>query len=169
MSVFGVIFHNLLGFDLLILLTAAVNGWVCYRARREAMALYGMMHQTKYMPAWRGDAEGLAESLRGVDEEHVTALRDRSERLYSIFINLTAIFPLLGILGTVVSLLPMVANLADMQQNFFAALTSTFWGLVFAIAFKLLDGFLLASVIDDNARSVELYLSRSPEREAALR
>ena len=169
MSVLGVIFHNLLGFDLMILLAAAANGVVCHLARREAMGLYNTMHQTKYMPAWRGDAEGMAESLRAVDEEKLIAQRDRSERLYSIFVNLTAIFPLLGILGTVVSLLPMVANLADMQQNFFAALTSTFWGLVFAIVFKLLDGFLLSSVIEDNARSVELYLSRSPEREAALR
>lgn len=168
MNVFAVIAKNLLGFDLLILLAAALNGWVCYMARRESLRLYRTMHQSKYMPAWRADPAGLAESLRGADEEAVVTMRDRSERLYSIFINLTAIFPLLGILGTVVSLLPMVANLSDMQQNFFAALTSTFWGLVFAIVFKLLDGFLLASVIEDNARSVELYLARTPE-EASLR
>ena len=169
MSVLGVIGKNLLGFDLVILLAAAANGAVCHAARQEALRLYRTMHQSKYMPSWRADPEGLAESLRGADEEAVIAMRDRSVRLYSIFINLTAIFPLLGILGTVVSLLPMVANLADMQQNFFAALTSTFWGLVFAIVFKLLDGFLLSAVIEDNDRSVELYLSRAPEREAERR
>ena len=91
-------------------------------------------------------------------------LRKRSEGLYSIFANVTAIFPLLGILGTVVSLLPMVADMADMQQNFFAALTSTFWGLVFSIIFKLLDGFL-TSRIEDNDKNVTLLL----ERRAALR
>ena len=166
MSVFKVIFGNLLGFDMLILLAAAVNGAVCYAARREALRLYNTMHQTKYVPSWRAAPGAAAESLRAVDEEVVISMRNRSERLYSIFINITGVFPLLGILGTVVSLLPMVANLADMQQNFFAALTSTFWGLVFAIVFKLLDGFLLSAVIEDNDKSVTLFLARTPEREA---
>ena len=87
------------------------------------------------------------------------AMRKRSESLYSVFVNVTAIFPLLGILGTVVSLLPMVADMADMQTNFFAALTSTFWGLVFAILFKLLDGFLSARM-EDNDKAVDLLLQR---------
>ena len=52
-----------------------------------------------------------------------------------------------------------VENLADMQQNFFAALTSTFWGLVFAIIFKLLDGFL-SSRMEDNDKAVDLLLER---------
>ena len=159
MSVFKVIFGNLLGFDMLILLAAAVNGAVCYAARREALRLYNTMHQTKYVPSWRAAPGAAAESLRAVDEEVVISMRNRSERLYSIFINITGVFPLLGILGTVVSLLPMVANLADMQQNFFAALTSTFWGLVFAIVFKLLDGFL-SSKMDDNDKSVTMLLER---------
>ena len=58
-----------------------------------------------------------------------------------------------------VSLLPMVAELTDLQQNFFAALTSTFWGLVFAIIFKLLDGFLSAR-LEDNDKNVNLLLER---------
>ena len=94
-----------------------------------------------------------------MDEERIVSMRKRSEDLYSLFANITSIFPLLGILGTVVSLLPMVSNLSDMQTNFFAALTSTFWGLVFANLFKFLDGFL-ASRMDDNSRSVELLLAR---------
>ena len=66
----------------------------------------------------------------------------------------------------------MVEKLSDMQQNFFAALTSTFWGLVFAIVFKLLDGIVLSAKVDDNEKSVALFLDRAPERqeeqEAAL-
>ncbi len=173
MSLLPVFWDGLKGFDWIILLAAAANGVVCHTARREALKLYNTMHQSKYVPSWRGSAAHLADSVRAVDEEAVISMRNRSERLYSIFINITAVFPLLGILGTVVSLLPMVANLADMQQNFFAALTSTFWGLVFAILFKLLDGFLLSAVIEDNDKSVTLFLNRAPEqkeesREAAL-
>ena len=173
MSVMRIVFSNFTWVDALIILLAAGNAVVFALARRETLGLYNTMHQSKYVPSWRGRAAHLADSVRAVDEEGVIAMRNRSERLYSIFINITAVFPLLGILGTVVSLLPMVANLADMQQNFFAALTSTFWGLVFAILFKLLDGFLLSAVIEDNDKSVALFLSRAPEqkeeeREAAL-
>ena len=46
-----------------------------------------------------------------------------------------------------------------MQTNFFAALTSTFWGLVFAIVFKFLDGFLSARM-EDNDKAVDLLLQR---------
>ena len=91
-------------------------------------------------------------------------LRKRSTGLYSIFVNITAIFPLLGILGTVISLIPMVSDMANMQNNFFAALTSTFWGLVFAIVFKLLDS-LLSSRIEDNDKNVTLLLERKSEEE----
>ena len=169
MSVFSVIWKNLLGFDLIIFLAAVANG-VCYSfTRRFTDQLYRKLHMVVFIPSHREDPETVARAVREVDEEEIVALRKRSESLYSIFINVTAIFPLLGILGTVVSLLPMVADMADMQQNFFAALTSTFWGLVFAIVFKLLDGFL-ASRIEDNDKNVALLLERRDlSREAALR
>ena len=169
MSVFSVIWKNLLGFDLIIFLAAVANG-VCYSfTRRFTDQLYRKLHMVVFIPSHREDPEAVARAVREVDEEEIVALRKRSESLYSIFINVTAIFPLLGILGTVVSLLPMVADMADMQQNFFAALTSTFWGLVFAIVFKLLDGFL-ASRIEDNDKNVALLLERRDlSREAALR
>lgn len=168
MSVAGVIVHNLLGFDMIILIVALLNGAVYYYARRTANQLYNTLHLRIFVPSRRGAPETLAETIRAADEEEVVSLRKLSESLYSIFANITAIFPLLGILGTVVSLLPMVADLADMQQNFFAALTSTFWGLVFAILFKLLDGFLV-SRIEDNDKSVALFLERCDrEREVML-
>ena len=169
MSVFSVIWKNLLGFDLLSFIAAVANG-VCYSfTRRFTDQLYRKLHMVVFIPSHREDPEAVARAVREVDEEEIVALRKRSESLYSIFINVTAIFPLLGILGTVVSLLPMVADMADMQQNFFAALTSTFWGLVFAIVFKLLDGFL-ASRIEDNDKNVALLLERRDlSREAALR
>ncbi len=169
MSVFSVIWKNLLGFDLIIFLAAVANG-LCYTfTRRYTDQLYRKLHMVVFIPSHREDPEAVAKAVREVDEEEIVALRKRSESLYSIFVNVTAIFPLLGILGTVVSLLPMVADMADMQQNFFAALTSTFWGLVFAIVFKLLDGFL-ASRIEDNDKNVALLLERRDlTKEAAFR
>ena len=61
--------------------------------------------------------------------------------LYSVFINLISIFPLLGMLGTVAALLNL--NFEEMNNdvtaNFFSALTSTFWGAIFGMLFKILD------------------------------
>ena len=159
MSVFQVIAHNLLGFDLIIFVAAALNGVCYYFARKKADALNKKLNMRIYVPSRRVDPESVAKAIRNIDEEQIVAMRKRSESLYAVFVNVTAVFPLLGILGTVVSLLPMVAELADMQTNFFAALTSTFWGLVFAIIFKLLDGFLSARM-EDNDKAVDLLLQR---------
>ena len=159
MSVFQVILKNLLGFDLIIFVAAALNGVCYYFARKNANELHRKLHVTVFVPSRRRDPESVARAIRDIDEEQVVAMRKRSESLYAVFVNVTSIFPLLGILGTVVSLLPMVSELADMQTNFFAALTSTFWGLVFAIIFKLLDGFL-SSRMEDNDKGVNLLLER---------
>ena len=159
MSVFQVIAQNLLGFDLIIFVAAALNGVCYYFARKNADRLYRKLHMIVFVPSRRNDPDSVSKAIRDIDEEQVVAMRKRSESLYSVFVNVTSIFPLLGILGTVVSLLPMVSELADMQTNFFAALTSTFWGLVFAIIFKLLDGFL-SSRMEDNDKAVDLLLAR---------
>ncbi len=154
-----IVLQNLRGFDKFIFLAALVNLAFYIFSFRSADALYRRLHMLVFIPSRRKDPDRVAEAIRDVDEEEVVALRKRAESLYSLFVNVTAIFPLLGILGTVVSLLPMVADLSDMQTNFFAALTSTFWGLVFAILFKLADGFL-ASKMEDNDKSVSLLLER---------
>ena len=159
-----IIWKNLLGFDLIIFLAAALNGVVFYFARRYALQLYAKLNMNVFVPSHRRHPEKVADAVRNVKEEEVVLLRKRSEGLYSIFINITAVFPLLGILGTVISLIPMVSDMANMQNNFFAALTSTFWGLVFAIVFKLLDS-MLSSKIEDNDKSVALLLARKSEEE----
>jgi chemotaxis protein MotA len=98
-------------------------------------------------------------TINPMSEVDLVELRKRANGFYSVFVNLTSIFPLLGIFGTVISLLPMVSQIDSTQQSFFTALTSTFWGLVFAIIFKFLDGFL-ASRIDVNNNNIMLYLER---------
>ncbi len=159
MSLAKILVQNFFGFDFLIFLVAGLNLLCFLAARRYASRLYHQLHLVIFLPKHRNDPEAAAQAVRAVSEEQLVSLRKRSEALYAVFANLTAIFPLLGILGTVLSLLPMVADMANMQQNFFAALTSTFWGLVFAIAFKVLDGFLSARM-EDNDKNVALYLER---------
>ncbi len=160
MGFWQILADNLFGFDLLIFIAAGFNT-VCYiLARRRTLRLYRKLHMIIFVPSHREYPKAVADAVRDLDEEEIVTLRKSSEAFYTVFANITSIFPLLGILGTVISLMPMVADMADMSRNFFAALTSTFWGLVFAIIFKLLDGFLV-SRIEDNDKNVTLLLDRS--------
>lgn len=159
MSVFGVIIRNLLGYDLLIFLLALVNTWFYIETRRRALSLYKKLHLVIFLPIQPLHGGVIKTPEKTFEVEEFVRLRERAESFYAIFSNLTAIFPLMGILGTVISLLPMVADMANVQTNFFTALTSTFWGLVFAIAFKICDAFL-TSRMEDNDKNVTLLLSR---------
>ena len=161
--VFKIIFKNLIGFDLMIIIIAALN-FVCYHyVRKLADKLYKKLHLHIFVPSHSEDTETIPEKFDLTEEEEIVALRKKADAFYAVFVNVTAIFPLLGILGTVLSLIPLVSQMAEFETNFFAALTSTFWGLVFAIVFKLLDGFLSARM-EDNERSVDLFLERFEKR-----
>lgn len=76
---------------------------------------------------------------------------------YSVFVTLITIFPLLGMLGTVKSLI--VLNFADdnailsARNSFFDALTSTAWGIIFAIIFKVVNA-VISKHTDDNIEKV---------------
>ena len=63
--------------------------------------------------------------------------------LYQIYANLTAVFPLLGIMGTVAALIT-VADSVDLMSNLMVALTTTLNGVIWAIVFKCLDAILSA-------------------------
>lgn len=80
---------------------------------------------------------------------------------YSIFTTLISIFPLLGMLGTVNALLGLSLSTEDMlnvKSNFFDALTSTAWGIIFAILFKLVNALVsnfIENQIDDSKKMSE--------------
>ncbi|MBR1739994.1 MAG: MotA/TolQ/ExbB proton channel family protein [Ruminococcus sp.] len=126
------------------------------------------MHHEVYVPNGGTSLKEAASDLHGIRESEITSMRNQTGRLYSLFVNLTGIFPLLGILGTVISLLGMVSDMNDITGNFYGALTSTFWGLVFAIVFKFLDG-IISAKIEDNEKTVALYLERNSVTAAAGR
>lgn len=81
-----------------------------------------------------------------VSKETGKKLRDTGRAmlvLYQVYANLTAVFPLLGILGTVAALIT-VAGSPDLMENLMTALTTTLLGVIFAIIFKCLDAIISA-------------------------
>lgn len=62
---------------------------------------------------------------------------------YTVFITLISVFPLLGMLGTVIALLglDLSGDTESLKANFFQALDTTMWGIVFAVIFKIVNAF----------------------------
>ncbi len=78
---------------------------------------------------------------------------------YSIFECGISVFPLLGMLGTVSALLNLdlsAGDMANIRNNFFMALTSTAWGIIFAVLFKLLHAWKAPYFEDRIAESYKL-------------
>ncbi|MGN0614755.1 MotA/TolQ/ExbB proton channel family protein [Ruminococcus flavefaciens] len=77
---------------------------------------------------------------------------DKLNFWYTIFITIITVFPLLGMLGTVSSLLVIDTSsseaLSNAQESFFSALSSTFLGIIFAISFKILNAAKLYDIED---------------------
>lgn len=77
---------------------------------------------------------------------------------YSVYSGITSIFPLLGMFGTVKSLLDLpsltTGDITAVQGSFFTALTSTAWGIIFAVGFKII-GSGIAPGIDDRRAELE--------------
>ncbi|SES98861.1 MotA/TolQ/ExbB proton channel family protein [[Clostridium] aminophilum] len=65
--------------------------------------------------------------------------------VYTLFLTTLSCFPLLGMLGTVMGLLGLDLASGDMENiknNFFIALTSTAWGIIFSLIFKFGNAFI---------------------------
>ena len=87
---------------------------------------------------------------------------DSAARSYTLFTNITAMFPLLGIFGTVVSLMKSSGS-DDLSANFSMALMTTAAGLIAAMIFKLLDSFISSTL--DRALDEADYLIHEHDEE----
>ena len=154
--------ENLFGYDMLIILMALGTFAYLLFILRYADKVHNTIHTQAYLPDDVYDEMETAPPSRAEIKRMKTQLRtmrETSEKYYTMFVTLANIFPLMGILGTVISLIPMVQHIDSIQQNFYVALTSTLWGLIFAIVFKLLNGVLLPR-IERNNRGIDDYLEK---------
>ena len=82
---------------------------------------------------------------------------------YNIFLALVSIFPLLGMLGTVLALLGLDLSSGateQLKQQFFLALDTTAWGLFFSIIFKILHS-LFQTKIETAVEKIDELLKKS--------
>ncbi len=90
-----------------------------------------------------GMAKGVFVKYRKDKGDSAKAMRSSNRALivfYSLFEACISIFPLLGMFGTVAALLGLDLTAGDMtniRNNFFMALTSTAWGIIFSVIFKI--------------------------------
>ncbi len=167
-SLLSVLADNFLSFDFIIFLLGGLNVFILIKTSIYSKQLYKTLNPYCWIPggdtSLREVQEKFAQQKDKSSETDIIQLRRKMNTYYVIYENLTAIFPLLGLLGTVVSLLPMVGDMGEIVTGlFFSALTSTMWGIVFAIVFKALNGYL-SSGIEDNEKNIEIYLQRNTER-----
>ncbi|MCQ2506243.1 MAG: MotA/TolQ/ExbB proton channel family protein [Lachnospiraceae bacterium] len=159
---------NFLKFDFIIFVLGAFNAVVMFVTLNYSKKLFRVMNPECWIPGGTRTLGEIEEKFNKqsdmTSESELIALRRKTNLWFMIYENITTIFPLMGMLGTVIALIPMVGSMGDTATGlFFGALTSTFWGIVFAIIFKAVNGFLSAQ-IDDNEKNMEVFLARNTSR-----
>ncbi len=148
-----ILLQNLLGYDILIFLIGAINAILFSLIMKNLSIIEGDFKRTSYL-----QNEWLFSTISGKDTvdtiknirkvlDSFTARKSKLDSIATFYISITGIFPLLGILGTVISLLTIgdfTGNLAAI--SFSKALTSTFWGIVFGVMSKFGEGFFAAKL-----------------------
>ena len=82
-------------------------------------------------------------------------------KVFDLYISITSIFPLLGILGTVLSFIKITDFTYEIiSNNFSNALSSTLFGLSAAIFFKVLEG-IISGTIEDNNYIIDFLLKNN--------
>ncbi len=164
---------NFYSYDWIIFALGAVNLIVFFVAMRRARKLVESVAPRINVSSGNAD-EAIRLAKEGSSYYSLYAKWQKAEFSYNLFCNLTSLFTLLGILGTVLSLIHLVDSTADINMEFLGALTSTMWGIIFTIVFKVLDT-AISFDLDLGERISELVQMREyedkkeplPEKEAA--
>jgi len=152
----GILFKNIIGIDGIIFILAIVNYFIFIRIKEqinnlkydlyeEKSLLVSELQETEDYKAKVGEI--IKEKYQGWENAHYDANKE-----YNMFIALNSIFPLLGIFGTILGLVLINKDFTNIASNFILAITSTFWGLLFAMIFKTIEGYLSSELETTNER-----------------
>ena len=143
---------------IVIILVGVVNLGVFFLLKNKIRRLEGIVYP-------KTDRRNEVQPNLHINGKEIKKLNDCAETAsfwYTLFCNITAIFPLLGIFGTVWALMQMT-DVENLSANFMSALKTTFWGLIFAILYKLFDAFVASKL--DRALDEADYLIHKHDEE----
>lgn len=129
-----------------IILLALFNAYWFFHIRSMVKKVQDMFHPSS-------DKQFNVNPCMEWDNRQISELSDKRKKLvssYTLYANFTAIFPLLGILGTVAAL--VTYTFETMMDSFMVALGTTLFGVFFAILFKGIDSFISGPIdilVDD--------------------
>lgn len=160
MALHEVFISSFFKYDIIIFILAGVNVYLYNNVLKYTNKIYYHFNSVDYIKNLSDDSRNSLNLVTKKEPDILEAndllnCRRMMNSLYSFYSNITTIFPLLGMLGTVISLIPMVGSAtAETTGLFFSALTSTLWGIIAAIIFKFLDSFI-SYKIEDNEKHIE--------------
>lgn len=163
-SILQVYGQNFLKFDFLIFILAIINFYFLFQSLKRSRSIEHLLYPKGYLPGGWDNYHAMKQHYEDVmqlkGEETLIDHRRKMNLYYAVFENITGIFPLMGLLGTVISLIPMVRSVGTIEHGlFFSALTSTFWGIVFAIISKGFNGYVEAQ-IEEAEKNIQVFLER---------
>lgn len=164
MGLFKTLFSHIIGFDGIIICIALFNScFIAVRTRQLSINIHNTLCKVIYLPVHQLAALFETNLKQPIDIQALYSSHQKEERWYQFFVNITDILPLMGILGTVISLLQLqLFETEAITLNFSSALTSTFWGLVGAIICKILEG-TLSPRVETNRRNIDLLFKRGEQ------
>ncbi len=133
-------------YNLLIIFLAVVNLYFLYMAfqkiRLLKKELYTGESVLEKLISKRLGKPDAAERLGKDDFHRWEELYREATRWFHLFSGTISVFPLLGVGGTVLGIIPAVINFENVQSSFALALVSTLLGVLFAIFFKFFESYL---------------------------
>ena len=145
---------NSTGIDFVILLVALFELVLFLQLRRFYKESYGYIKEERTEDEEEKVETWLERIFLGIKETKLKTAKKQGDTIkqwYTIFTTVITVFPLLGMLGTVAALFMLdldKGNMDNIRNNFFMALSSTAWGIICSVFYKILDAVWLSSQID---------------------
>ena len=148
--------------DIIILIWALLTGLFCFAVRRSLHSVENDL-RTSRRNASKSNEKITLPNLAELENQLQPKIEKLNKR-YTLLINFISTFPLLGMLGTVKSLIGLASGMSDNSNEleitmFFSALTSTAWGIIFAIVFKTFTSGIISKTETSN-KEYEIIASR---------
>ena len=161
MNFFSAIFSNLLGYDLIIIVLGIFHlTFLLYVLRQTIEKLENYLKPIKYKSIdMLEDYFKIPKNSNNFKLDEIEKLKERQSFLFNAYSTIGSIFPLLGILGTILALISLKDFSSQIVTSSFSlALTSTFWGLVFAIVSRLFEG-VVGPKVENNERQINILFN----------